>query len=120
MRISDWSSDVCSSDLDGARDRERRADLAARRARERYGRCGAGAAGRGDRAASGEWRGGDAGVAFRAGRARSGGAGYGGVGMTTLPIRHGERSEAIQSGLRTSGLPRRLRLLAMTVKGMTG
>src|SRR3546814_18354406 len=70
---------------DGPRDRERRADLAARRARERHGRCGADAAGRGGCQASGEWRGGDAGVAFRAGRARSGGAGYGGAGVSPKP-----------------------------------
>src|SRR3546814_18737422 len=48
MRISDWSSDVCSSDLGG----ERRADLAARRTRQRARSRGDAGARNADRGAS--------------------------------------------------------------------
>src|SRR3546814_107001 len=56
MRISDWSSDVCSSDLDegGAHPHPRRAEAVARHLRDRLEVAGVGAAGRPRLAGRGE------------------------------------------------------------------
>src|SRR3546814_822870 len=106
MRMSDWSSDVCSSDL---------ADLY-------QGRTGAAAcrpaplradvaAGDQDHAGWADARRDAQGVAggeFEPGRRDEGYLGVGGLMMRIVLFpRHCERSEAIQSGLRHSGLPRR-------------